>query len=73
MANGGLNRNIIVFNLNIKYLLNMKKNKIILLIVIFTSCQGNMKNQNTKALEAITNYTKDEFFMHNYNIEIINK
>ena len=71
MANGGLNKNMIVLNLITKYLLNMRKIKIILLIVIFTSCEGSIKNQNAKALEAIKNYTKDEFFMHNYNIEII--
>ena len=49
----------------------MRKFKIILLIVIFTSCEGSIKTQNAKALEAIKNYTKDKFFMHNYNIEII--
>ena len=64
MANGGLNKNIIVFNLIAKYLTNMRKIKIILLIIIFTSCEGSIKTQNAKALEAIKNYTKDEFFMH---------
>lgn len=49
----------------------MKKITLIFLIIIFTSCEGITKTQNAKALESISNYTKDEFFKHNYNIEIV--
>lgn len=49
----------------------MKTIKIILLIIFLNSCQGMAKNDNTKALESIKRYTLDEFFKHDYNIEII--
>lgn len=50
----------------------MKKITLIFLIIIITSsCEGIIKTQNDKALESISNYTKDEFFKHNYNIEIV--
>lgn len=49
----------------------MKASKIILLIILLNSCQGSIKNENSKALESIKSYTQDEFFKHDYNIEII--